>query len=149
MIQHVREKFTCCDCEVISQPLAPFHVTPRGWGDLSLLAMIMVERFGLHHPRNRQAERYTREGVPLSVSTLADQVGACTMALMPLFDRLRAHVVAANRLHGDDTTVPVLARGKTYIARLWVYVSDDPPFGGPAPPASVFYYSRDRGGQHP
>jgi len=80
---------------------------------------------------------------------LADQVGACAVALMPLFDRLRAHVMAANRLHGDDTTVPVLARGKTDIARLWVYVRDDRPFGGPAPPAALFYYSRDRGGQHP
>ena len=149
VIQHVREKFTCRDCEAISQPPAPFRVTPRGWGGPSLLAMIMFEKFGQHQPLNRQAERYAREGVPLSLSTLADQVGACTMALMPLFDRLRAHVMAANRLHGDDTTVPVLARGKTDIARLWVYVRDDRPFGGPAPPAALFYYSRDRGGQHP
>jgi hypothetical protein len=80
---------------------------------------------------------------------LADQVGACSTALMPLFERLRAHVMAAERLHGDDTTVPVLARGKTDIARSWVYVRDDRPFGGPAPPAAVFYYSRDRGGEHP
>jgi transposase len=149
VIQHVREKFTCRDCEAISQPPAPFRVTPRGWGGPSLLAMIMFEKFGQHQPLNRQAERYAREGVPLSLSTLADQVGACTVALMPLFDRLRAHVMAANRLHGDDTTVPVLALGKTDIARLWVYVRDDRPFGGPAPPASVFYYSRDRAGQHP
>lgn len=138
VIQHVREKFTCRDCEAISQPPAPFRVTPRGWGGPSLLAMIMFEKFGQHQPLNRQAERYAREGVPLSLSTLADQVGACTVALMPLFDRLRAHVIAANRLHGDDTTVPVLARGKTDIARLWVYVRDDRPFGGPAPPAAAF-----------
>ncbi len=111
--------------------------------------MIMFEKFGQHQPLNRQAERYVCEGVPLSLSTLADQVGSCTVALMPLFDRLRAHVMAANRLHGNDTTVPVLARGKTDIARLWVYVRDDRPFGGPAPPASVFYYSRDRAGQQP
>ena len=149
VIQHVREKFTCRDCEAISQPPAPFRVTPRGWGGPSLLAMIMFEKFGQHQPLNRQAERYGREGVPLSLSTLADQVGACTVALMPLFDRLRAHVMAANRLHGDDTTVPVLARGKTDIARLWVYVRVDRPFGGPAPPAALFYYSRDRSGQHP
>ena len=149
VIQHVREKFTCRDCERISQPPAPFHVTPRGWAGPSLLAMIMFEKFGQHQPLNRQADRYAREGVPLSLSTLADQVGACTAALMPLFARLRAHVMAAERLHGDDTTVPVLARGKTDIARAWVYVRDDRPFGGPAPPAAVFYYSRDRGGAHP
>jgi transposase len=149
VIQHVREKFTCRDCEAISQPPAPFHVTPRGWAGPSLLAMIMFEKFGQHQPLNRQAERYAREGVPLSLSTLADQVGACTAALMPLFERLRHHVMAAERLHGDDTTVPVLARGKTDIARAWVYVRDDRPFGGPAPPAALFYYSRDRAGLHP
>jgi transposase len=149
VIQHVREKFTCRDCEAISQPPAPFHVTPRGWAGPSLLAMIMFEKFGQHQPLNRQAERYAREGVKLSLSTLADQVGACTAALMPLFERLRAHVMAAERLHGDDTTIPVLARGKTDVARAWVYLRDDRPFGGAAPPAAVFYYSRDRGGEHP
>ncbi len=149
VIQHVREKFTCRDCEAISQPPAPFHVTPRGWAGPSLLAMIVFEKFGQHQPLNRQAERYAREGVPLSLSTLADQVGACTAALMPLFDRLRAHVMAAERLHGDDTTVPVLAPGRTDTARAWVYVRDDRPFGGTTPPAAVFYYSRDRGGAHP
>ena len=149
VIQHVREKFTCRDCESISQPPAPFHVTPRGWAGPNLLAMILFEKFGQHQPLNRQAERYAREGVPLSLSTLADQVGACTAVLMPLFEQLQAHVMAAERLHGDDTTVPVLARGKTDIARSWVYVRDDRPFGGPAPPAAVFHYSRNRGGQHP
>ncbi len=68
---------------------------------------------------------------------------------MPLFERLRAHVMAAERLHGDDTTVPVLAKGKTDIARAWIYVRDGRPFGGTAPPATIFYYSRDRGGEHP
>jgi transposase len=149
VIQHVREKFSCRDCERISQPPAPFHVTPRGWAGPNLLAMILFEKFGQHQPLNRQAERYTHEGVPLSLSTLADQVGACTAVLMPLFQRLQAHVMAAARLHGDDTTVPVLARSKTDIARLWVYVRDDRPFGGPAPPGAVFHYSRDRGGEHP
>jgi len=149
VIQHVREKFTCRDCEAISQPPAPFHVNPRGWAGPSLLAMIIFEKFGQHQPLNRQAERYALEGMPLSLSTLADQVGACTVALMPLFDRLRAHVMAAERLHGDDTTVPVLAGGKTDKARAWIYVRDDRPFGGAAAPAAVFYYSRDRSGKHP
>ncbi len=149
VVQHVREKFSCRDCERISQPPAPFHVIPRGWAGPSLLAMILFEKFGQHQPLNRQAERYGREGIPLSLSTLADQVGACTAVLMPLFERLQAHVMAAGRLHGDDTMVPVLARGRTDIARLWVYVRDDGPFGGPAPPGAVFHYSRDRGGEHP
>src|SRR6185295_15708008 len=96
-----------------------------------------------------QAERYAKEGVPISLSTLADQVGGCTAALAPLFKRLEAYVLSAERLHGDDTTVPVLTKGKTDTGRIWVYVRDDKPFGGPAPPGAVFYYSRDRAGEHP
>jgi len=149
VIQTVREKFSCRDCESISQAPAPFHVIPRGWAGPSLLAMILFEKFGQHQPLNRQAERYAREGVELSLSTLADQVGACCTVLDPVFRRLEAHTLAAERLHGDDTTVPVLAKGKAATARLWTYVRDDRPFGGPAPPAAVFYYSRDRGGEHP
>ena len=149
VIQHVREKFTCRDCEKISQAPAPFHVIPRGWAGPSLLAMILFEKFGQHQPLNRQAERYAKEGVPLSLSTLADQVGACALVLQPIFERIEAHVLAAERLHGDDTTVPVLAKGKADIGRCWTYVRDDRPFAGPVPPAAVFYYSRDRGGEHP
>jgi transposase len=148
VIQHVREKFSCRDCEKISQTPAPFHVLPRGWAGPSLLAMILFEKFGQHQPLNRQAERYTREGVPLSLSTLADQVGGCCAVLAPVVSRIEAHVFAAERLHGDDTTVPVLAKGKTHTGRCWVYVRDDRPFGGPDPPAAMFYYSRDRTGAH-
>ena len=149
VIQHVREKMTCRDCESISEPPAPFRVTPRGWAGPNLMAMLLNEKFGQHQPLNRQAERYTREGVPLALSTLADQVGAGCAALEPLLKRVEAHVFAAERLHGDDTTVPVLAKGKTITGRCWVYVRDDRPFEGRAPPAAMFYYSRDRGGEHP
>ena len=105
--------------------------------------MLVFEKFGQHQPLNRQAERYAREGVPLSLSTLADQVGACWWCWTRLLICGRARFAGA-RIHGDDTTVPVLAKGKTDLARAWVYVRDDRPFGGTAPPAAVFYYSRDR-----
>jgi hypothetical protein len=68
---------------------------------------------------------------------------------MPLYRLIETHVLAAQRLHGDDTTVPVMAKGKTDTARLWTYVRDDRPFGGSDPPAALFYYSRDRRGEHP
>jgi transposase len=149
VIQTVREKFTCRDCERISQPPAPFHATPRGWAGPNLLAMILFEKFGQHQPLNRQAERYAREGVELSLSTLADQVGACTVALEPIHALIRAHVLVADRLHGDDTTVPLLARGGTRTARLLTCVRDDRPFAGRAPPAALFYFSPDREKTHP
>lgn len=53
----------------LSQAPAPFHATPGGWAGPCLLAMILLEKFG---SARCQAEQYTREGVPLSLSTLAD-----------------------------------------------------------------------------
>ncbi|MCR9125985.1 MAG: IS66 family transposase [Rhodobacteraceae bacterium] len=149
VIQTVREKFTCRACEKISQPPAPFHPTPRGWAGPNLLAMVLFEKFGQHQPLNRHAERYAKEGVDLSLSTLADQVGACAAALEPIHALIRTHVLAAERLHGDDTTVPLLAKGGTQTARLWTYVRDDRPFGAGAPPAALFHFSRDREMVHP
>jgi transposase len=149
VIQTVREKFSCRSCETITQPPAPFHPISRGRAGPELLATIIHGKFGEHQPLNRQSERFAQEGIDLSVSTLADWVGACTTALTPLVAVIRSHVLSAERLHGDDTTVPVLATGKTITGRLWVYVRDDRPFGGPSHPAAMFYYSRDRRGEHP
>ncbi len=143
VIQTVREKFSCRDCEKITQPPAPFHVTPRGFAGPNLLAMILFEKFGQHQPLNRQSERYAREGIDLSVSTLADQVGACTSVLQPLHELIEAHVL------GADTTVPILAKVKTVTGHIWTYVRDDRPFGGRAPPAALYYASRDRRQEHP
>ncbi|MFZ3180044.1 IS66 family transposase [Methylocystis sp.] len=149
VVQHVREKFTCRDCEKIAQAPAPFHPLPRGFLGPSLLAMILFEKYGQHQPLNRQSARYAHEGVELSLSTLADQVGGCASLLRPLCDLIRDHVFAGARVHGDETTVPVLAKGKTRTGRLWTYVRDDRPFGGADPPAAVFFYSRDRTAEHP
>ncbi len=149
VIQTVREKFTCRSCEKITQPPAPFHAIARARAGASLLAMILYAKFGQHQPLNRQSDVYAREGIALDVSTLADWVGACSATLAPLVELIRRHVLAADRIHGDDTTVPVLAKHKTVTGRLWAYVRDDRPFGGSDPPAAMFFYSRDRGGEHP
>ena len=149
VLQTVREKFSCRECEKITQAPAPFHVTPRGFAGPNLLAMIVFEKFGQHQPLNRQSERYAKEGIDLSLSTLADQVGACATVLQPLHTLIQAHALSATRLHGDDTTVPILAKGKTATGRVWTYVRDDRPFGGPEPPAALFHASSDRRAEHP
>jgi len=147
--QTVREKLACRNCQKIAEPPAPFHVIPRGRAGASLLAMILFEKYGVHQPLNRQSERYAKEGIALDVSTLADYVGAAVAALAPIQALIEQHVHAAARLHGDDTTVPVLAKGRTITGRLWAYVRDDRPFAGEAAPAVLFHYSRDRRGVHP
>jgi transposase len=149
IIEHVREKFSCRDCEAITEAPAPSHPIPRGFAGPSLLAMVLVNKFLLHQPLNRQSKTFAREGIEIDVSTLADRVGACVVALAPLIDAIRIHVMSAGRIHADDTTVPVLAKMKTVVGRIWTYVRDDRPFGGSDPPAALFYYSRNRAGEHP
>lgn len=149
VVRTVREKFSCRSCETITQPPAPFHPIARGRAGPNLLATILEAKFGQHLPLNRQSETFAREGIDLGVSTLADWVGTCSATLAPLMALIEAHVLAAERLHGDDTTVPVMASGRTVTGRLWTYVRDDRPFAGPAPPAAMFRYSRDRRADHP
>ena len=149
VVEHVREKVSCRCCEAISQPPAPSHPIARGRAGSNLLALVLAAKYGQHLPLTRQSAIYAREGVELDVSTLADWVGSSTASLMPLVLEVRTHVFAAERLHGDDTTVPVLAKERTKIARLWGYVRDDRPFGGLDPPAVAFFYSPDRTGEHP
>jgi transposase len=149
IIEHVREKFSCRDCEAITEAPAPSHPIPRGFAGPSLLAMVLVNKFLLHQPLNRQSKTYAREGVEIDVSTLADRVGACVVALDPIVQAIRTHVMSAERIHADDTTVPVLAKLKAVVGRIWTYVRDDRPFGSTDPPAALFYYSRNRAGEHP
>jgi hypothetical protein len=62
------------------------------------------------------AASYRREGIDFDVSTLADWVGAASATLMPIVDAIRSHVFSAERIHADDTTVPVLAKGMSAIS---------------------------------
>src|SRR4051794_37827037 len=148
-VEHVREKVSCRACEAVSQPPAPSHPIARGRAGPGLLALVLAARYGQHLPLTRQSAIYAREGVEIDVSTLADWVGSSTTALVPMVLAIRAHVFAAERLHGDGTTVPVLAKGRTRTGYVWGYVRDDRPFAGPDPPAVAFFYSPDRKGEHP
>jgi transposase len=149
VIQHVREKHSCRSCEKITQPPAPSHPIARGRAGPGPLAHVLFAKYGLHLPLTRQSATYAREGIELDVSTLADWVGASAATLMPLVEAVRAHVFAAERLHADDTTVPVLDVGRTRTGRLWTYVRDDRPYAGTGSPAAAYFYSPDRRGEHP
>ena len=149
VVQHVREKMSCARCEAITEAPAPFHPIHRGRAGPNLLADIVFAKFAMHLPLTRQSRAFANEGVELDVSTMADWVGAVAASLAPLIAPITAHALGAERLHADDTPVPVLAKGRTRTGRLWVAVRDDRPFGGPDPPAAVYFYSPDRRGEHP
>ena len=149
VLSHVREKFTCRACEKITETPAPSHPITRGRAGPQLLAEILHNKYRAHLPLNRQSDIYAAQGIDLDISTMADWVGACAVTLAPLVEEIGNHVLAADRIHADDTTVPVLAKGKCTTGRLWTYVRDDQPFGGQAAPAALFHYSPTRGSEHP
>jgi transposase len=151
VIRQVRPKLACACCERIVQAAAPSRPIERGVAGPGLLAHVLVSKYCDHLPLYRQSEIYAREGVELERSTLADWVGGSSALLEPLVEALRRHVMSANKLHADDTPVPVLApgNGKTKTGRLWTYVRDDRPAGDATPAAVWFAYSPDRKGEHP
>jgi transposase len=151
VIRQVRPKLSCRHCESIVQAPAPSRPIARGVAGPGLLAHVLVSKYCDHLPLYRQSEIYARAGVELERSTLADWVGGSSRLLDPLVEALRRYVMAAGKLHADDTPVPVLApgNGKTKTGRLWTYVRDDRPAGDTAAPAVWFAYSPDRKGEHP
>jgi transposase len=151
VIRHVRVKMACSKCDVIVQAPAPSRPIERGLAGPNLLAHVLVSKYAVHLPLYRQSEIFAREGIDLDRSTLADWVGAASYLLAPLIDQIRKHVLAADKMHADDTPIPVLApgMGKTKTARLWTYVRDDRPAGQDVPPAVWFAYTPDRKGEHP
>jgi transposase len=151
VVRHVRIKLSCTKCDCIVQGETPSRPIERGLAGPGLLAHVLVSKYCDHQPLYRQAEIYARHGVELERSTMADWVGGCSRLLSPLVDALSRYVMAASKLHADDTPVPVLApgQGKTKTGRLWTYVRDDRPAGDTAAPAVWFAYSPDRKGEHP
>jgi transposase len=151
VIRYVRPKLSCGHCERIVQASAPSRPIARGVAGPGLLAHVLVSKYCDHLPLYRQSEIYERVGVELERSTLADWVGGSSQLLDPLVEALRRYVMAASKVHADDTPVPVLApgNGKTKTGRLWTYVRDDRPAGDTAAPAVWFAYSPDRKGEHP
>jgi len=124
VIRHVRPKFACNRCERVIEAPAPSRPIERGLAGPALLAHVLVSKYADHQPLYRQAEMYAREGVDLDRSTLAGWVGATSQLLAPLVGALGAHVLSAQKIHADDTPVPVLApgNGRTKTGRLWTYV---------------------------
>ncbi len=151
VIRHVRAKLACKHCETIIQADAPSRPIPRGLPGPGLLAHVLTSKYCDHLPLYRQAEIYAREGVDLDRSTLADWVGQAAALMDPLVEALARHVLGGEKLHADDTPVPVLnpGAGKTKLGRLWTYVRDDRPAGSADASAVLFRYSGNRRGEHP
>jgi transposase len=151
VLRHVRRKLSCAHCSRVIQLPAPSRPIDRAIPAPGLLAQVLVAKYADHCPLYRQQGIYRRSGVELDRATLADWVGGASRLLEPLVESLGRYVRAAEKLHADDTPVPVLdpGRGKTKTGCLWSYVRDDRPAASRDPPAVWYRYSPDRKGEHP
>ena len=151
VVRHVRPKLACATCSTITQAPAPSRPIDRCMAGTGLLTHVLVSKYCDHTPLYRLCQMYGREGVALQRSTLADWVAQAARLLSPLAEAIGRYVVAADKVHGDDTPIRVLggAGAKARTGRLWVYVRDDRPSGDTSPPAVWFQYSANRKGEHP
>ena len=149
VIRRIRPACSCRKCEAMAQMPMPALPIPRAQAGAGLLAHVLIAKFCDHLPLYRQAEIYARDGVALDRATLASWVGKAAWLVEPLADRIGRHVMAGSVIHADDTPVPVLApgNGKTKEGRFWIYLRDERPHGGTAPPAVLYRYTPDRKGE--
>ena len=157
LIETARLKKSCRRCEKITQLPAPSRPIPRSMVGPGLLAHVLVSKFDDHLPLYRQNEIFARMGASIPASTLVDWCGQGVRVLEPLVERIRANILASDRLHADDTPVRVLDPSKRIDGigkgvkegRIWTYVRDDRPWGSSAPPGAAYFFSVDRKGEHP
>ena len=157
LIETARLKKSCRRCEKITQLPAPSRPIPRSMVGPGLLAHVLVSKFDDHLPLYRQNEIFARMGASIPASTLVDWCGQGDRVLEPLVERIRASILASDRLHADDTPVRVLDPSKRIDGigkgvkegRIWTYVRDDRPWGSTAPPGAAYFFSVDRKGEHP
>jgi transposase len=150
VIRHLRPALSCRKCEAMAQKPMPALPIPRAQAGAGLLAHVLIAKFLDHLPLYRQAEIYARDGVDLDRATLASWVGKAAWLVEPLAERIGRHVMAGSVIHADDTPVPVLApgHGKTKEGRFWIYLRDERPHDGTAPPAVLYRYTPNRKGEH-
>ena len=146
-----RPKYACRACENVVQAPAPARLIEGGLPTEATVAQVLVSKYADHLPLYRQAQIYTRQGVNLDRSTLADWVGRAAFLLRPVHERLLAKLKESAKLFADETTAPVLdpGRGRTKTGQLWAYARDDRPWGGTDPPGVAYVYAPDRKAERP
>jgi transposase len=151
VIVNRRCKYACRSCtDGVVQAVAPAWLIPGGMPTKATVAHVLVSKYADHLPLYRQAQIYSRQGVDLDRSTLADWVGRAAFELRPVYDALRADLKRFTKLCMDETRAPVLDPGarKTKTGYFWALARDDRPWGGTIQPGVAVTYAPGRGGRH-
>ena len=144
--RHIRGKWACAKCQTLTQAPVPAHIIDKGIPTAGLLAQVLVAKYADHLPLYRQEAIFTRSGMALPRSTLAQWVGVCGVRLQPLVDALKGEILNHTVLHADETPVAMLKPGnkKTHRAYLWAYA----PGAFEDLKAVVYDFCETRAGEH-
>ncbi|TQV61378.1 MAG: IS66 family transposase, partial [Halothiobacillaceae bacterium] len=145
--RHIRPQYACRHCETVTAAPIPPAIIDGGLAAPGLLAWVAISKYADHLPLHRLMQIAARDGVTLSISTLAQWIGRVGVALQPLADRLTERLRQQRILHADETPVEQLdpGSGKTLKAYLWAYRST--PMSAD-PPIIVFDDQTGRAGHH-
>ena len=148
-IHHVRKKYACQDCESngnnprIATAAKPETAIDKGMAGPGLLAYIVTSKFSDYLPLYRLEDIFQRQGFEISRATQSVWCGDVGDLAEPLYELMAARVRSSHVVSTDDTIMPMLSKGKTANARMWVYVGDD------AHPYNIFDFTLSRGRDGP
>jgi transposase len=143
--QYVRPKYAKAGGEGVLIADLPVRPIDKGIPGPGLLAQIIIDKYTDHLPVHRQIQRFGREGIKLSSSTLTDWIGGTCTLLEPLYDTLKANVLSSHYLQADETPIKVLdkdKKGTTHRGYHWVYHA-------PVERLVLFDYREGRGREGP
>lgn len=144
--RHIRNKWVCDECETLIQEPMPAHIIDKGTPSTGLLAHLLIAKYADHLPLYRQEQIFSRSGINISRSTMAEWIGTCGLRLEPIAQALKETLLKQSILHADETPVPMLKPGKkkTHKAYIWAYASPSN-----APIKAVYYnFTEGRSGQY-
>ena len=148
-IHHVRKKYACAGCEGngdnprMETAAKPEMAIDKGMAGPGLLAYIVTSKFSDYLPLYRLEDVFQRQGFEISRATQSVWCGDIADLAEPLYDLMAERVRASHVVATDDTIMPMLSKGKTTNARMWVYVGDDDY------PYNVFDFTLNRGRDGP
>ena len=148
-IHHVRKKYACAGCESndnnprMETAARPEMAIDKGMAGPGLLAYIVTSKFSDYLPLYRLEDIFQRQGFEISRATQSVWCGDVADLVEPLYELMAARVRASHLVATDDTIMPMLSKGKSTNARMWVYVGDD------GYPYNVFDFTLNRGRDGP
>ncbi len=148
-IHHLRKKYACPACEStgnnprMETAAKPETAIDKGIAGPGLLAYIVTSKFADYLPLYRLEDIFQRQGFEISRATQSVWCGDIADLAGPLYELMAERVRASHVVATDDTIMPMLSKGKTANARMWVYVGDD------GYPYNVFDFTLNRGRDGP